>query len=207
MVLRHGRAAGDRRRGSGPAHRSAPPIDGGRRRLGRRREPESDALTSRRSQARAELARPACFAASTLAAIALAVVYWRGGNTQAEGALLAVVTGGIGVGIVVWAKQAMPHDEVTEERHERRRRPRRRSRPFAADFEAGEEGIGAATPARRLAGSAVAALGAALLFPIRSLGPRPGKGLKTTPYAERADPRRDRGRPAGEAERPRASTA
>ncbi len=51
-------------------------------------------------QAGAEVAASVCFAASTLAAIALAVVYWRGGNTQAEGTLLAVVTGGIGVGIV-----------------------------------------------------------------------------------------------------------
>jgi hypothetical protein len=67
-------------------------------------------------QAGAEVAASVCFAASTLAAIALAVVYWRGGNTQAEGTLLAVVTGGIGVGIVLWAKQAMPHDEVTEHR-------------------------------------------------------------------------------------------
>jgi ubiquinol-cytochrome c reductase iron-sulfur subunit len=31
-------------------------------------------------------------------------------------------------------------------------------------------------------GSALAAFGAALLFPIRSLGPRPGKGLRSTPY-------------------------
>ena len=35
-----------------------------------------------------------------------------------------------------------------------------------------------------LAGSAFAAMGAALLFPIRSLGPRPGKDLKRTAYAE-----------------------
>jgi ubiquinol-cytochrome c reductase iron-sulfur subunit len=33
------------------------------------------------------------------------------------------------------------------------------------------------------AGGACAALGVAVLFPIRSLGPRPGKDLKRTPYA------------------------
>src|SRR4029450_5037341 len=35
-----------------------------------------------------------------------------------------------------------------------------------------------------MGGGACAALGIAVLFPIRSLGPRPGKDLKRTPYAE-----------------------
>ena len=43
------------------------------------------------------------------------------------------------------------------------------------------------------------AFGAALLFPIRSLGPRPGKGLDNTPYAGRRDASRHRRRQAGEA--------
>ena len=47
-------------------------------------------------------------------AIGLAVVYWQGGQTQLEGVLLAVAAGGIGVGIVVWAKRFMPDGpEVT----------------------------------------------------------------------------------------------
>ena len=60
---------------------------------------------SQDSQPGAELVAAACFLVSTLAAILLAVVYWRGGNTQAEGILLALVTGGIGAGIVIWAKE------------------------------------------------------------------------------------------------------
>jgi ubiquinol-cytochrome c reductase iron-sulfur subunit len=133
-------------------------------------------------QAGAEVAASVCFAASTLAAIALAVVYWRGGNTQAEGTLLAVVTGGIGVGIVLWAKQAMPHDEVTEHRSSVAS-TEEEVEAFAADFDAGKEGIGRRRLLFGLAASAFTAMGAALLFPLRSLGPRPGKGLKTTPYA------------------------
>jgi ubiquinol-cytochrome c reductase iron-sulfur subunit len=134
-----------------------------------------------RNRARAEVVGAACFAASTLASIALAVVYWRGGNTQAEGALLTVVTGGIGVGIIVWAKEAMPHDEVTEERYSVASSDEQ-IEALAADFEAGREGIGRRRVLVGFAASAVAAMGAALLFPIRSLGPRPGKGLKVTPY-------------------------
>jgi ubiquinol-cytochrome c reductase iron-sulfur subunit len=116
-----------------------------------------------------------------VAAIALAVVYWEGGQPQAEGVLLAVILGGIGVGIVLWAKHFMPDDEIAEERH-----PLESSEEeiaaFSADFEAG----GSSLRSRRLlmatAGGACAALGVAVLFPIRSLGPRPGRGLKQTPY-------------------------
>jgi ubiquinol-cytochrome c reductase iron-sulfur subunit len=121
------------------------------------------------------------FAVSTIASIVLAVVYWRGGQTQLEGLCLFLVTGGIGFGIVSWAKQATPHDEVTEERHS-----------VASSEESFEEVAaeieGGASLGRRrlligLAGSAFAAMGAALLFPLRSLGPRPGKDLKSTPYS------------------------
>jgi ubiquinol-cytochrome c reductase iron-sulfur subunit len=122
------------------------------------------------------------FACSTIAAIVLAVVYWRGGQTQLEGACLAIVTGGIGVGIVLWAKQVTPHEEVTEARHSI-------ASPEAAFEQAtAEVAEGADIVSRRrllatLAGSALAAMGAALLFPIRSLGPRPGRNLKNTAYA------------------------
>jgi len=133
-------------------------------------------------RARAEITAAVCFGLSTLAAIGLAVVYWRGGNTQAEGALLTLVTGGIGVGIIVWAKEAMPQDEVTEERPSVAS-SEEEVEAFAADFEAGKEELGRRRLLFGLAASAFAAFGAALLFPIRSLGPRPGKGLKVTPYA------------------------
>jgi ubiquinol-cytochrome c reductase iron-sulfur subunit len=149
--------------------------------------PEDDAVPRDMSspppaEARAELAAATCFAVSTLAAIALAVVYWRGGNTQAEGALLAIVTGGIGLGIILWAKDAMPNDEVTEARHSVASTEEEVA-AFEADFEAGKEEIGRRRLLFGMAASAFTAFGVALLFPIRSLGPRPGKNLKTTPYA------------------------
>ena len=121
------------------------------------------------------------FAASVVASVVLAAVYWRGGQTQAEGVCLFVVTGGIGFGIVQWAKEATSDEEVTEPRHS--------VESSDASFEeATEEFAGDGVLGRRrlligLAGSALAAMGAALLFPIRSLGPRPGKDLKRTPYS------------------------
>lgn len=136
----------------------------------------------------AERAASACFLVAMVAAVALAVVYWQGGDTQVEGVLLAVVTGGIGLGIVLWAKHFMPGGEITEER-----------KPLASTDEELEAfhqdliGRGAqleretSLRSRRLllasAVGALTAFGAALLFPIRSLGPRPGSGLKRTAYA------------------------
>lgn len=132
-------------------------------------------------RARAESRATAFFVVSTMASIALAVVYWRGGQPQAEGVLLAVLSGGIGLGIVSWAKHAMPHDLVTEERHSVASSDAEVA-AFTADLEAGVEGIGRRRLLLVSAASAIGALGAALLFPIRSLGPRPGKDLKHTPY-------------------------
>jgi len=131
---------------------------------------------------RVERGAALCFLVAMVAAIALAVVYSKGGDAQWEGVLLAVVTGGIGVGIVLWAKHFMPGDEVAEER-EPLESTDEQVAAFAEDFEAG----GTSLRSRRLllasAGGAFTAFGAALLFPIRSLGPRPGGGLKRTPYA------------------------
>ena len=121
------------------------------------------------------------FGLSILAAVGLAVVYWRGGQPQLEGALLSVALGGIGVGIVVWAKHFMVDEEVTEERG-RLASTDEEVAEFTAAFERGEQVLTRRRLLVRMAGGAVAALGTALLFPIRSLGPRPGKDLKNTPY-------------------------
>jgi ubiquinol-cytochrome c reductase iron-sulfur subunit len=143
--------------------------------------PQRGADDPTRRGARVERAAAVSFLLAMGAAIALTVVYWEGGQPQAEGILLAVVLGGIGVGIVLWAKHFMPTEEVAEDRH-----PMESSEEdiaaFTADFQAG----GSTLQRRRVlvatAGGACAALGVALLFPIRSLGPRPGRGFKQTAY-------------------------
>jgi ubiquinol-cytochrome c reductase iron-sulfur subunit len=131
---------------------------------------------------RVELGASACFGMAMVAAVALAVVYWNGGQPQAEGVLLAVITGGIGVGIVLWAKHFMPTDEVIEERGLMPSTEEDRE-AFARDFEAGESTLRSRRLLLTSALGAATAFGAALLFPIRSLGPRPGGGLKRTPFA------------------------
>jgi ubiquinol-cytochrome c reductase iron-sulfur subunit len=144
-------------------------------------EHRADGELTRRGQ-RVELASAACFAVAMVAALALAVVYWQGGQAQAEGVLLAVVFAGIGVGIVLWAKHFMPSDEVTEERHPLASTEEEVA-AFTEAFEAGESSLRSRRLLVATGGGACAALGVALLFPIRSLGPRPGGGLKRTAYA------------------------
>ena len=140
-----------------------------------------DAVLTRTGN-RVELGSAACFVVAMFAAITLAAVYWQGGQPQAEGILLAISLGGIGVGIVLWAKHFMPAEEVAEERH-----PMASTEDevaaFTADFQAGESSLRSRRILVATAGGACAALGVAVVFPIRSLGPRPGRGLKTTPYA------------------------
>ncbi len=127
--------------------------------------------------------RPAAiaFAVSILSSIGLAVVYWRGGQTQAEGILLALTLGGIGVGMVLWAKRFLPQGPFTEPRG-RLESTEEELAAFAADFGEGAETIARRRLLSRLLLGAFAALGVAALFPIRSLGPRPGRGLKRTPF-------------------------
>jgi ubiquinol-cytochrome c reductase iron-sulfur subunit len=130
-----------------------------------------------------ERATALCFGASILAALGLAVVYIRGGQTQLEGLLLGVAIGGIGLGVVIWAKAFMPDEEVEEDRHA----PPSSEDAFealAADFEYAGGVIQRRHLLVRMATGAVAALGVALVFPIRSLGPRPGRDLKQTPYTD-----------------------
>lgn len=123
----------------------------------------------------------AAFVVAIVAALALAVVYVRGGQAQLEGIFLGLALGGIGVGAVMWAKRFLPDDEVVE------RRPTLASdeaqvAAFTASFEAGEASLGRRGLLVKLGLGAVATLALAAVFPLRSLGPRPGRGLKETPY-------------------------
>ena len=130
---------------------------------------------------RAEMAVASGFLASTAGAIGLAVVYWRGGQPQLEGLFLALALGGLGLGFVLWSKRFMPHEPVVEARHPIASTEEEVD-AFRQEFEQGEVILTRRKLLVRSAGLAVTALGAALLFPLRSLGPRPGKGLKDTPY-------------------------
>jgi ubiquinol-cytochrome c reductase iron-sulfur subunit len=127
----------------------------------------------------AEARAAAGFLVTTAAAIGLAVVYWNGGQTQAEGVLLATALGGLAYGFVTWANRLLPPGPVEQARHELESSPRERAE-FEHDLERGH--VERRTILTRMLALAAAALGAAAVFPIRSLGPSPGRSLQRTPW-------------------------
>jgi ubiquinol-cytochrome c reductase iron-sulfur subunit len=134
------------------------------------------------------------FGVSIVGALALAVVYWRGGQPQLEGIFLGLALGGLGGGMILWARYFMPHGTDVEERHQIESTEEEID-AFREEFERGEHILTRRHLLVRMGTAAVAALGVALIFPIRSLGPRPGKGFKSTPYRRGIRLVRDDGTP------------
>src|ERR1017187_6713572 len=58
-----------------------------------------------------------CWFITAVAALSLAGVYIAGGQPQAEGALLLVAFGSLGVGFIVLARELLPGSDVTAPRH------------------------------------------------------------------------------------------
>lgn len=132
--------------------------------------------------------------ASTAAALALTAVYVRGGQPQLEGALLAVSLGGMGVAVILWAKHLFADGEVTGERTPFGS-PDEEQEAAATTFQHGGEPFTRRRFLTRLLGVAAGAFGIAALFPIRSLGPTPGRSLFRTAWAPGVRVVREDGRP------------
>lgn len=133
-----------------------------------------------RAQARAARRIAVGFAVCTLAALGLAVVYWAGGQPQIEGVLLAVAFGGLGYGLVVWGNKLLPQGPYEQARHELATTAAERQ-AFETSLDRGGV-VERRTFLLRGLGVAAGALGVAALFPVRSLGPSPGKKLLHTPW-------------------------
>jgi len=121
------------------------------------------------------------FILSFAASVVLATTYALGGQPQIEGAMLFVALGGVAVGLVLWSSRLMPNETAVESRHILLDEPEEREEAEAS-FVAGTEEIGRRKFLGGLLGAAVAALGAAFLFPIRSFGKAPGTSLYTTSW-------------------------
>jgi ubiquinol-cytochrome c reductase iron-sulfur subunit len=122
----------------------------------------------------------AAFVVASLCLLALAVVYALGGQPQAEGALLGSGLLAIGVGMVLWAHWLMPQGPYAQERH-----PLASTDVEREAFEETLEHPGQMSRRKLLLGgltAALSALGVALVFPIRSLGPSPDHVLTKTPW-------------------------
>ena len=131
--------------------------------------------------------------ASTFAALGLAAVYIAGGHPQAEGALLGVALGGIGFALILWARGLSTEGAVIADRGELGGED--------GDKEVVEDRVEEVTdePGRRsvlkLFWAAGGALALSAVFPIRSLGPSPGRDLVTTAWRAGARLVDEEGRP------------
>ena len=127
-------------------------------------------------------------AVTTMSALGLAVLYALGGQNQLEGVLLALALGGLGFAFAITARKLLPQGPFTEDREPLESSPED-IEGFARDFGRlyeGEDGAENALGRRRflfrMFGAAAGALGLAALFPIASLGPRPGNSLFVTKW-------------------------
>ena len=160
----------------------------------------TDAVDVAAGERRAERRASAAFLVSAAAAVGLAVVYWRGGQPQLEGLFLGLSLLAMAFGFVTWANHLMPKGPFEGTRHEMAS-PAAERRAVEADFERG----GTLTRRKlllRTLGLAAGALGAAAVFPIRSLGPRPGGALLHTPWTRGRRLVTDDGRPVRAADVP-----
>ncbi|MFL5644299.1 MAG: Rieske 2Fe-2S domain-containing protein [Chloroflexota bacterium] len=133
----------------------------------------------RRSDARprSEWAVVGLFCVTGLSGLLLLGVYIAGGQTQVEGVLLAIALGALGAGIVIWARDLISSPVAIEERHPLG------SADAIEGVTADLDPEGSLSRRRLLLGSlfvALGGLGAALLIPVLSLGPAPGRELFTT---------------------------
>ena len=132
-------------------------------------------------QRQAEKAIATSFVVATVAGLGLAVTYALGGQTQVEGVLLFLCLCGLGYGITLWGRNLMPQGPFEQQRENLIGSEEDRD-AFEESFERGEEAFTRRKTLLVLLAGGFGALGAALVFPIRSLGPSPGNSLKQTAW-------------------------
>lgn len=119
------------------------------------------------------------FVASLAGSISFAIAYSVAAGTQVIGFTLAVAMLALGAGMAVWSKGLMPQGPFTEERPDLE--PTAEDQRAAAEaFVGGGRGIGRRRLLVPLFTAAAGVLGIVVLWPVRSLGPRPGNALRET---------------------------
>ncbi|MGH8895864.1 MAG: cytochrome bc1 complex Rieske iron-sulfur subunit [Egibacteraceae bacterium] len=119
------------------------------------------------------------FLLSLIGSVAFAVFYSLDWNIQVLGIALGSAMLALGAGLVVWSKGLMPQGPFVEERPDVE--PTAEEERAAVEaFVSGERAIGRRRLLGPLLAAAAGALGIVVLWPVRSLGPRPGNALRET---------------------------
>jgi len=108
------------------------------------------------------------------------IAFWVADSPQWEAATLGIGFAATGFGVTAWGKYLMPQGPFVEERHAFHSTEEERAAMTAAVVERG----GMVVKRRKVLGGlfalASAAMGVVLIFPLRSLGPKPGRTLFKT---------------------------
>ncbi len=115
------------------------------------------------------------------AAVAVTVVYALGGQPQWEGALLGLALGGVAVALIVFARRMLPGGHFVQVREDLPGTQEERA-SVASAFSTGAEPMERRSLMVKMFWLAMGALGLAALFPVRSLGTRPGSSLRHTEW-------------------------
>ncbi len=142
---------------------------------------ESDSENAERSGT-FEYVVAACFGAALAGAAGFAAAYWLDLGIRAQGLSAVIALGGLALGLGVWANTTLERGDAVEPRARPASTPEER-RAALAGFERGENRVQRRRLLVGLGTTSVVAASLAALFPLRSLGPRPGKTLKRTAWA------------------------
>ncbi|OZM77195.1 ubiquinol-cytochrome c reductase iron-sulfur subunit [Pseudonocardia sp. MH-G8] len=141
-------------------------------------------MTEPKDVARGERRITIALAVTTLAAAGFAVGYVLDAGTQVLGIALAVAFAALAYAFAAWALHLTPQEQHVEER-EPLPSPPSQERAFRTALSPAPLSRGRMV--RGMLAVALASLGAALLFPVRSLlptGPTPGPALARTPWRD-----------------------
>ena|SRR5947209_2641947 len=136
-----------------------------------------------RGARRAEMRIAACWTVTLLASIGLIVVYQDGTNNQLAGLCWGLALGGLGVGLVLWARDLLPGHEVTASRGDHAVSQEGDRVAVAESLARGIEPMARRSFLFKFLAPVGGALGLATLWgPMASLGPRPHTDLYETKW-------------------------
>jgi ubiquinol-cytochrome c reductase iron-sulfur subunit len=115
--------------------------------------------------------------------IGLMIVYYDGGQTQVAGALMALATGCLGIGLLLWARWLLPGHDITASRGHHVSDPEERA-AVVASLSRGTDAMLSRRGflAKKVLVPVGGIFGIALLWPLASLGLRPGNALYHTKW-------------------------
>jgi len=135
-----------------------------------------------RGARRAELRIAFFFSWALLAGVGLATVYVVGGQPQWEGALLAFAFVGLGIGLVLWARDLLPGHDVIASRGHHDVCAEEDRLAVTESFDRGLAPMARRPFLYKMLGMVGGVFGLAAAFPLASLGSRPHTDLAKTPW-------------------------